>query len=343
MITPNNPIDDAINQVANKKDLTENDAENIFSLIMSGDVSQIKMAALLMGLRVKGETVEEITGATRAMRQKALTISAPDDAIDTCGTGGDNSGTYNISTAAAIVIAACGVPVAKHGNKALSSKSGSADVLNALGLNLGADIAILQKSLKEANICFMMAPNHHSAMKYVAPVRTELKTRTIFNLLGPLANPAQTKRQIVGVFAKHWVEPVAAVLGKLGSKQAWVVHGEDGLDEITTTGKTFVTEYKDGKIKNFEINPLDYGFKLVSSNDLKGGDAAYNAQAILDIFSGKECPFKDIVILNAAAGLVVSGKEDDLKAAVKQARDALDSGKALKTLKLMTDISFGRV
>ena len=335
-------IDYALNQIANCQDLTENEASQIFEHIMSGEVSDIKIAAFLMGLRVKGETVAEITGATRIMRKKALAIKAPDDAIDTCGTGGDHSGTYNISTAAAIVAAACGVPVAKHGNRALSSKSGSADVLKALGVNLDADAQLLQKSLKQANICFMMAPNHHQAMKFVAPVRAGLGIRTIFNLLGPFANPAKTKRQVVGVFAKHWVNPIAEVLGNLGLTHALVVHGEDGLDEITTTGKTFVAEYFDGKIKNYEINPNDFGISLTSPENLKGGDADYNAKAILEIFNGKKNPLRDIVALNAAASLLVSDKYHNMKDAFDAATAVLDNGKTLKTLELMVDISWGK-
>lgn len=224
-------------KVADGEKLTESMAEQAFNVLMSGQATPSQMGAFLMGLRIRGETIDEITGAARVMREKATGIVAPENAVDTCGTGGDGSGTYNISTGAAIVAAAAGATVAKHGNRAASSKSGSADVLMALGVNLDADMKLLEKALREINLCFMMATRHHSAMRHVMPTRVEMGTRTIFNLLGPLANPAKTKRQVLGVFAKQWVEPVAHVLSRLGSVHAWVVHGHSGLDEISTTGR----------------------------------------------------------------------------------------------------------
>src|SRR5690348_73626 len=233
--------------VAQGRSLSESEAETAFDVIMSGDATPSQMGAFLMALRVRGETVDEITGAARIMRAKAVAVDAPPGTIDTCGTGGDASGTFNVSTASALVIAACGVPVAKHGNRALSSKSGSADVLTALGVNIEADLAIVERGISEIGIGFLMAPRHHSAMRHVGPTRVELGTRTIFNLLGPLSNPAGTKRQVVGVFSPQWVRPMAEVLGKLGAERAWVVHG-DGLDELTTAGTTFVAEWRDGAV-----------------------------------------------------------------------------------------------
>src|SRR5439155_3640220 len=245
-----------------------------------------QMGAFLMALRVRGESVDEITGAARIMRLKALTIDAPPGTIDTVGTGGDASGTFNISTATALVVAGCGVPVAKHGNRAFSSKSGAADVLSALGVNIDADMAIVRRCLWEIGMCFLMAPRHHSAMRHVGPTRVELGTRTIFNLLGPLSNPAGTRRQIVGVFAPAWVEPLAQVLGNLGAERAWVMHGSDGLDELTTTGSSRVAECLDGKVRSFEVTPEQVGLQRARPEDLRGGDAASNARALRDLLGG---------------------------------------------------------
>src|SRR5438876_11260451 len=245
-------------QVAQGRSLSESEAEAAFDIIMSGDATASQMGGFLMALRVRGETVDEITGAARIMRAKALAIDAPPGAIDTCGTGGDASGSFNISTASALVVAGCGVPVAKHGNRALSSKSGSADVLTALGVDIEADLAIVRECLWEIGIGFLMAPRHHSATRHVAPTRVELGTRTIFNLLGPLSNPAQTRRQLVGVFAPEWVVPMAEVLGRLGAEHAWVVHGS-GIDELTTAGVTTVAALEGGKVETFEIIVEDVG------------------------------------------------------------------------------------
>ena len=326
-------------KVADGTTLSADEAEAAFDIIMSGQATDAQIGAFLMALRVRGETVDEITGAVRTMRAKALAVKAPAGAIDVVGTGGDGSGTYNISTAAAIVVAACGVPVAKHGNKALSSKSGAADVLAALGVNLDADLALVEKSISDAGIGFMMAPRHHSAMKYVGPARVEMGTRTLFNLLGPLSNPAGVKRQFTGVFAKDWVEPLAKVLGNLGCEAAWVVHGADGLDEMTTTGPSFVAQLKDGEITTFEVTPEDAGLAEAKPEDLKGGDAATNAEALKAVLNGDPGPYRDVVVYNAAGALIVAGKAGDLKQGCALAAAAIDDGKAKETLEKMIAIS----
>ncbi|MEC8564640.1 MAG: anthranilate phosphoribosyltransferase, partial [Pseudomonadota bacterium] len=253
---------------------------------------------------------------------------APAGAVDTVGTGGDASGTYNISTASAFVVAAAGVPVAKHGNRALSSKSGAADVLTALGINIDCDMALVRAALWEVGICFLMAPRHHSAMRHVGPARVELGTRTIFNLLGPLANPAMVSRLLVGVYAREWVEPVAHVLDRLGASDAWVVHGSDGLDEITTTGPSHVAELRGGKVTCFDIAPGDVGLAEAAPADLKGGDPTANAAALTAVLEGAAGAYRDIVLINAGATLVVAGKADDLAAGVALARQMIDSGAA---------------
>ncbi|MCH7832775.1 MAG: anthranilate phosphoribosyltransferase [Proteobacteria bacterium] len=326
-------------KVADGTTLSADEAEAAFDIIMSGDATDAQIGAFLMALRVRGETVDEITGAVRTMRAKALAIKAPDGAIDVVGTGGDGSGTYNISTAAAIVVAACGVPVAKHGNKALSSKSGSADVLAALGVNLDADLGLVEKAITEAGIGFMMAPRHHSAMKHVGPARVEMGTRTIFNLLGPLSNPAGVKRQFTGVFSKDWVEPLAKVLANLGCEAAWIVHGADGLDEMTTTGPSYVAQLKDGEITTFEVTPDDAGLPEAKPEDLKGGDAATNAEALNAVLDGDPGPYRDVVVYNAAGALIVAGKAADLKQGCALAAAAIDDGKAKATLEKMIAIS----
>lgn len=319
-------------RVALGESLSEAEAEAVFAEIMSGEATPAQIGGLLMALRVRGETVAEITGAARIMRAKSLAVAAPADAIDTCGTGGDGSGTYNISTAAAFVVAGCGVPVAKHGNRALSSKSGSADVLAALGVNLDADLALVQESLATNHIGFLMAPRHHSAMRHVAGPRVELGTRTLFNLLGPLANPANTRFQVIGVFAERWVEPLAEVLGRLGSERAWVVHGSDGLDELTTTGPSTVAELRDGRVHRFTVTPEQAGLPRADAEALKGGDAAANAQALRALLDGAPGAYRDIVVLNAAAALVVAGRAGDLAAAARLAEHSIDSGAAAASL-----------
>lgn len=328
-----------INSVADGNALSASEAEEAFNLIMSGEATTAQIAGFLLALRTRGETVDEITGAVKAMRAKMLTVSAPPGAIDIVGTGGDGSGTYNISTGAAIVTAACGVPVAKHGNRALSSKSGTADALGALGVNIDCDMKLVHRALMEANICFLMAPRHHSAMKYVMPARIELGVRTVFNILGPLSNPANVKRQMTGAFSIDWIEPMAQTLGNLGSEMAWVVHGSDGLDEITTTGPTTVAQLKDGKVTTFEISPSDAGISEAKPEDLKGGDAQHNAAALTALLEGEAGAYRDIVVLNAGASLLVAGKVDNLKAGAEMAAAAIDDKKALETLESLVNIT----
>jgi len=328
-------------KLADGASLSEADAEAAFEAIMSGNTSTAQIAAFLMALRVRGETVAELTGAARIMRAKALSVNAPVDAIDTCGTGGDASGTYNVSTAVAFVVAGCGVPVAKHGNRAASSKSGTADVLAALGVNLDAAPELIELAMTRANIGFLFAQKHHSAMKHVAPVRGELGVRTIFNLVGPLSNPAGASKQLLGVFAHKWIVPLAETLSRLGSTRAWVVHGSDGLDELTTTGASFVAELKDGKVSTFEVTPEDAGLPRVESAALKGGDAQHNAQALRRVFADQPSAYRDIVLLNAAAALVVAGKAPDLRAGATLAAQSIASGQANKALDALIAITNG--
>src|SRR6266513_1976686 len=307
MSVPVSDLKPLLAKVAAGRRLSESDAEAAFEIIMSGDATPSQMGAFLMGLRVRGETVDEITGAARIMRAKALTIEAPPGTIDTVGTGGDGSGTFNISTASALVVAGCGVPVAKHGNRAFSSKSGAADVLGALGVNIDCDMEIVRRCLWEVGICFLLAPRHHSATRHVAPTRVVLGTRTIFNLLGPLSNPAGTRRQLVGVFAPEWVVPMAEVLGRLGAERAWVVHGS-GIDEMTTAGVTTVAEFNDGRVTSFEVTPEEVGLTRVALADLAGGEPAHNAALMRNLLGGAPGPLRDIVLLNSAASLVVAGR-----------------------------------
>lgn len=328
-----------LNLAASGEPLSQQQAEQAFDIMMSGDATPAQMGGFLMALRVRGETVAEITGAALAMRAKMLTIEAPPGAIDTCGTGGDAKGTYNVSTAAAFVVAACGVPVAKHGNRALSSKSGAADVLQALGVNIDADLSLVQKALWQVGTCFMMAPRHHSAMRHVGPTRVELGTRTIFNLLGPLSNPARVKRQLLGVFSPDWVVPVAEVLRSLGHERAWVVHGHDGLDELSTTGPSLVAELAGGEVKSFEVTPEMAGLEQARLEDLLGGDAEENAAAIRALLFGERGPFRDIVILSAAAALIVAEKAADLAAGAALAAAAIDEGRARSVLEQLAALT----
>jgi anthranilate phosphoribosyltransferase len=318
-------------RVAAGERLSLADAEEAFEIMMSGNATPSQMGGFLMALRVRGETVDEITGAARIMRAKAVKVEAPEDAIDTCGTGGDASGTFNVSTAAAFVAAGCGVPVAKHGNRALSSKSGSADVLTALGVNIDADLAVVQLAIQEVGLGFLMAPRHHSATRHVAPTRVELGTRTIFNLLGPLSNPAGARRQLVGVYAAQWVKPMAEVLGKLGSERAWVVHGQ-GLDELTTTGSSQVAEFRDGTVRTFEVTPEDAGLPRATLADVKGADPDTNAARMRALLAGDKGPIRDIVLLNSAAALIVAGRADDLRHGAALAAESIDSGAAQNVL-----------
>jgi anthranilate phosphoribosyltransferase len=317
-----------IGKVATGATLSREEAARAFDQMMSGEATPSQMGALLMALRVRGETVEEITGAVTTMRAKMLRVDAPPDAIDVVGTGGDASGSFNISTCAALIVAGAGVPVAKHGNRALSSRSGAADVLAALGVNIDLTPEKIALCIREAGIGVMFAPAHHPAMKNVGATRLELGTRTIFNLLGPLSNPAGVRRQMVGVFSRQWTEPLAQVLKNLGAERTWVVHGSDGLDEITTSGPTSVTALENGTIRNFEISPEEVGLSKVKPEHLRGGDAAANAQAVESVLEGKPSPFRDVALFNAAAALVVSGKAKDLKAGFELATHSLDTGEA---------------
>ena len=330
-----------IAKAATGASLTREEAARGFDRMMSGEATPSQMGALLMALRVRGETVEEITGAVTVMREKMLRVAAPPDAIDVVGTGGDASGSYNISTCAAFIVAGAGVPVAKHGNRALSSRSGSADVLAALGVKIELAPDAVGRCISEAGIGFMFAPAHHPAMKNVGPTRVELGTRTIFNLLGPLSNPAGVKRQMVGVFSRQWVEPLANVLKNLGSESAWVVHGSDGLDEVTSAGPTHVAALENGTVRSFEITPEDVGVARAMPDMLRGGDAEENARALLDVLKGKQGAFRDVALLNAAAGLVVAGRAKDLKQGFALAAKSIDSGEAEGRLDRLIAVSNG--
>lgn len=330
-----------IGKIATGAALTRDESAHAFDKMMSGEATPAQVGGLLMALRLRGETVDEITGAVTTMRAKMLPVVAPAGAIDVVGTGGDAAGSYNISTCAAFIVAGAGVPVAKHGNRALSSKSGAADVLAALGVKLDLDPQAIARCINEAGIGFMFAPNHHPAMKHVGPARVELGTRTIFNLLGPLSNPAGVKRQMVGVYAQSWIEPLANVLAALGMERAWVVHGSDGLDEITTTGPTFVAELSGGKVRTFAIGPADADLKQSQPSDLKGGDAAHNAAALKSVLEGKPGPYRDVALLNAAAALLVAGKAETLRDGAKLAAQSIDSGAAKARLEKLVVVSNG--
>lgn len=330
-------IADTLNKVSSGKNLSSEEAEIIFDLIMEGNVSDIQLSGLLLALRTKGESIGELTGAANALLKKAALIQAPNSAIDTCGTGGDGASTYNVSTAVSIVVAACGIPVAKHGNRAVSSKSGAADVLEALGVNTNCPIEISEANLKDFGLCFLLAPNHHPALKHVGYVRQSLQTRTIFNLMGPLLNPARVKRQLVGVYDLKFAEPMAHVLNSTGSEKAWIVHGSDGLDEITTTGITHVCQLDKGEITHFEIDPTEYGFFPSQPDSLKGGDATHNAQALLNLLEGEKNSYRDIVLLNAAAALVVADHATDFQDGLEWARNAIDNGAAKSILQKLIE------
>src|SRR3954449_7023753 len=330
-----------IGKVATGATLTRDEAAKAFDHMMSGEATPSQMGGLLMGLRIRGETVDEITGAVTTMRAKMQRVAAPPDAIDVVGTGGDASASYNISTCAAFIVAGAGIPIAKHGNRALSSRSGAADVLGALGVKIDLRPDEITCCIYEAGIGFMFAPAHHPAMKHVGPTRVELGTRTIFNLLGPLSNPAGVKRQMVGVFSRQWVEPLANVLKNLGSERAYVVHGSDGLDEITTSGATSVASLENGQVTTFEIKPEDVGIAPSKPEQLRGGDAESNAAAVMDVLKGKKGPFRDVALINAAAAIVVAGKAKDLKEGVAVATKSVDSAEAEGRLDRLIAVSNG--
>lgn len=328
-------------KAASGSPLSRSEAAEAFDIIMDGGAAEVQVAAFLTALHMRGETVDEIVAAAGALRARALTVDAPADAIDTCGTGGDGLGTLNISTAAAIVTAACGVKIAKHGNRAQSSKSGSADVLAALGVKIDLTPQQVSHCIEEVGLGFLFAPAHHSAMKHVGPVRQQLGFRTVFNLLGPLCNPARVKRQLVGVFSDKWLEPLAHVLHALGAERAWVVHGSDGLDELTVTGPSHVAELNHGEVKRFSIAPADAGLATHRLDALFGADAATNAAAIERLVGGEAGAYRDIVCLNAAASLIVAGTASSLREGVQMAQRALDEGHARATLAKLVAVSNG--
>jgi anthranilate phosphoribosyltransferase len=326
-------------KVATGARLTEDEAREAFDAMLSGEVTPSQMGAFLMALRVRGESVPELVGAVSAMRAKMLRVAAPPGAIDIVGTGGDGHGSYNVSTLASLIVAGCGVPVAKHGNRAASSRSGASDVLTALGVAIGLPSEHVARCIHKAGIGFMMAQTHHAAMRHVGATRVELATRTIFNLLGPLSNPAGVKRQLLGVFSREWLEPMAQVLRTLGSERVWLVHGSDGLDEITTTGPTSVVALENGAIRSFEIAPGDIGLPLASLADLKGGDPAHNAAALRAVLDGRPGPYRDIAVFNAAAALVVAGTAAELAEGARLAAHSLDSGAARDRLERLVAVS----
>lgn len=320
--------------------LDAEDSAQAFGAIMVGSVSEPEMAAFLTALAIRGPSEDEIVGAARAMRAAMTSIVAPPDAIDLCGTGGDGHGTLSISTATAFVVAACGVPVAKHGNRSISSRTGTADVLEVLGVRTDLPPSAAQACLHETNFCFLFAPAYHPAMKHVASVRRALGFRTIFNLLGPLANPANVRRQLLGVFARDYVTPIANALASLGTLDAWVIHGSDGLDEITTTGKTHVAVLHDGHIAERHVAPDDAGLRRTTLDRLKGGDAAFNAKALTDLLKGQgQAAYRDIIVLNAAAALIVAGKARDLKHGAEIAAGAIKDGRAMAVLNKVVALS----
>ena len=336
---PQSTLKPLIHKVADGKTLSEDEMRTALEIMTDGHATQAQMGAFLMALRVRGETVEEITGAAQLMRAKMKRVVAPPGAVDIVGTGGDSHGTHNVSTCACLVAAGAGLKIAKHGNRSVSSLAGASDVLSELGIKLDVPGETVTRAIEEAGVGFMFAQNHHPAMKNWAPVRAELGIRNIFNLLGPISNPAGVKRQVVGVYSWQWVEPVAHVLAKLGAEHVWVVHGHDGLDELTTTGSTDVAEVKDGKVTVFEITPQDAGLPPAKLSDLRGGDAAHNAAAIRRVLDGEKGPFRDIVLLNTAAALIVGGKARDLPDGVAQAARSIDTGAARRALEKLVAVT----
>ena len=333
-------IKEAISKVVSGESLSKEEASNTMNEIMSGEATPAQIACFLTALRLKGETIDEITGCATIMREKVTRIQANTEIlVDTCGTGGDVSHTFNISTIAALVAAGAGVRIAKHGNRAVSSQCGSADVLKALGVNTEADADKVAKCIDEAGIGFLFAPMLHPAMKYAIGPRREIGIRTIFNILGPLTNPAGAKSQVLGVYDVRLTEPLAHVLKNLGSRHVFVVHGADGLDEITTTGKTFVTELKDGEVRSFVINPEDFGVKRANKEDLIGGTVEENAKIVLDILQGEKGAKRDVIVLNASAAIVTGGLASDFAEGIRLASESIDSGKAMKKLEALIEVS----
>lgn len=329
-------------KVATGAALTRDEARAAFDDLLSGEVTHAQAGGFLMALRVRGEALDEIVGAVSAMRGRMTRVEAPPNAIDIVGTGGDHSGSYNISTLAAMIVAGCGVPVAKHGNRAASSRSGAADVLTALGVKIGLDPAALSRCLKQAGLCFMFAQTHHAAMRHVAPVRVELGTRTLFNLLGPLSNPAGVDRQLLGVPAGSWLEPLTQALKELGARRVWTVHGSDGLDEITTTGPTTVVALEHGAIRQFTLTPDEVGLPTARPEDLKGAEPEHNAKELRAVLDGARTPYRDVGVLNAAAALVVAEAAKDLREGIERASHSVDSGAAKGVVERLVAVSNGR-
>jgi anthranilate phosphoribosyltransferase len=327
-----------IAKIATRQPLSRQEASDAFEILMSGEASMAQVGGFLMGLRVRGETVDEIAGAVSIMRQKMVPVDAPEDAIDIVGTGGDGTNTYNISTLAALIVAGAGVPVAKHGNRALSSKSGTADALSQLGVKLDIEPDMISRCIREAGIGFMFAQLHHPAMRHVGPARVELGARTIFNIVGPLSSPARVKKQLFGVYSPEWLVPGAEALRDLGLTSAWVVHGS-GLDEITTTGPSQVAELKDGEIRTFELTPDDFGVETVSLDAIRGGDGTVNAAALRDVLGGAKTAYRDVALCNAAASLIVAGKAKDVIEGMHLASQSLDTGSAARALDTLIAIS----
>ncbi|UCH79915.1 MAG: anthranilate phosphoribosyltransferase [Nitrospiraceae bacterium] len=332
-------IKDTIQLLIDGQNLSEDEMISAMKIIMEGNASDAQIAAFLTALRIKGETVEEITGAVRVMREKVTSIKSPPDTVDTCGTGGDMSHTFNISTTSAFVVAACGVPVAKHGNRSVSSMCGSADVLEALGIRIDLEPSGVESCLASTGFGFMFAPLFHPAMKYAIGPRKEMGVRTIFNILGPLTNPAGADRQVMGVYHSDLTEPLAHVMANLKVKHAFIVHGEDGLDEITITDRTKISELKDGNVRTYVISPEDFGLNRALISDLKGGNAKENAKMTVEVLEGKKNAKRDIVLMNAAAALIAGNRAGEFREAVSLASDAIDSGAAKQKLEEVREVS----
>lgn len=332
----------ALNKIADRKDLTGEEMRGVMRTIMAGEATQSQIGAFLMGMRIKGETVGEIAAAVSILREQMVPVTAPEGAIDIVGTGGDGLGSLNISTTTAIVVAAAGVPVAKHGNKALSSRSGASQVLEALGVKLDLTPEQIGHTIANAGIGFMFAPSHHPAMRHVGPARSEMGVRTLFNLLGPQSNPAGVRRYLLGVYSKQWVEPVAAALLANRAIKAWVVHSSEGLDELSTSGPNFVAQIADGDLRSFELHPEQVGLAVTDPKDLLGGEPADNAAAMVALFDGAPGAYRDTVLLNAGAALLVADKVGTIEDGIALARATIDSGKAKQTLARLVAVSNGR-
>ncbi len=339
---PTHDLADALKAIARGEPLDAAMLEGAFNALLTGEAAPEQVGAFLMGLAVRGETSRELLAGARIMRHHARQIHIDPPLLDTCGTGGLAWKSLNTSTASALVLGACGVRVAKHGNRSVPPKTGSADVLEALGVNLDVDEATFRTCLEGAGVAFLFARSHHSAMRHVAPIRASLGIRTVFNLLGPLTNPANASHQVLGVYDERWLEPMAETLAALGITRAWVVHGLDGLDELSIAGTTRIAEVRDGAVRLFEVTPEEAGLDRAPLSTLEGGSVDDNARAILDLLDGQEGPFRDVVLMNAAAGLVVTGHEPTLRAGVQRAARSLDDGKAAATLTRLVNLSHGR-